>query len=331
VAGAAAVAALGPSAHGRAEPSRTALVAAAVPAPAALPADWAWTATREGLVPAWVRSAAARITIAVVDTGADVSVPALSRKTAETWDVTSGSDAVGDTLGHGTFVASIAAGSTPTVGFGGAARLMIVRANAGGTGFSDADEAAAIVWAVDHGANIVNLSLGGPQTSQVERDAIAYALGKGVLLVAAAGNDEQDGNPVTYPAALIGRAGLVVGASDATGERASFSGTGSYVDVLAPGVDVLGALSRDEPDGLFRPVDGLGGTTGYGTGTGTSFAAPEVAGAAALVMAANPQLDAAEVAEVLEQTASGDGRWTRDDAFGTVDVAAAVRLALAER
>jgi subtilisin family serine protease len=323
----AAVALLPGWAHGgRVE--RSATIAASGPPTAAAP-GWSWSVTHEDLVPAWLRAAASRITIAIVDTGADTTAPALTGRATQTWDVTSDTPAARDTVGHGTFVASIAGGSTSTVGFGGDARLMIVRANRGSTDFSDADEAKAITWAVDHGANIVNLSIGGPETSQVEHDAIEYALSKGVLLVAAAGNLAQDGNPLVYPAALIGRAGLVVGAADASGRRAPFSSTGPYVDLLAPGVDMVGALSATAPRGLFARARGLGLPGAYGYGTGTSFAAPVVAGAAALVMAADPMLDAAGVARVLEQTASGDGRWTRDLGFGNVDVAAAVELALA--
>jgi subtilisin family serine protease len=306
---------------------RTTAVAAVVP-PASVAPGWSWTATREDLIPAGVRAAASRITIAIVDTGADTSVPALAAKSAQTWDVTTDTPTARDTVGHGTFVASIAGGSAATIGFGGDVRLEIVRANRDGTEFSDADEAKAITWAVDHGANIVNLSIGGAETSPVERDAIEYALSRGVLLVAAAGNLAQEGDPPTYPAALIGRAGLVVGAADASGRRARFSSTGPYVDVLAPGVDVVGALAATAPPSLFARASGLGLPGAYGYGTGTSFAAPAVAGAAALVMAANPMLDAAGVARVLEQTASGHGRWTRDLAYGTVDVAAAVDLAL---
>jgi serine protease len=134
---------------------------------------------------------------------------------------------------------------------------------------------------------------------------------------------------MTYPAALIGRAGLVVGAADSSGRRAPFSSTGTYVDVLAPGVDVVGALATTAPAGLFARARGLALPGAYGYGTGTSFAAPVVSGAAALVMAADPMLDAAGVARVLEQSASGHGRWTRDLAYGDVDVAAAVQLALA--
>jgi subtilisin family serine protease len=267
----------------------------------------------------------------VIDTGADLLAPSLAAKSPMTWNVVDGGGTVHDAVGHGTFVASLAAGAVSGAsgmsGFGGDARLMIVQANRGATEFTDLDEANAIVWAVDHGANIVNLSLGGPQTSQVERNAISYATQHGVLLVAAAGNSAEQGNSTVYPAALIGTTGLVVGASTTLGARASFSTTGSYVDVLAPGVDVLGALATGISSTYFRPVALPGAIGGYAYGSGTSYAAPEVAGAAALVWAANPSLDAAGVAATLEGTAAGQGVWTKDLAFGTVDVAAAVQRA----
>jgi serine protease len=278
---------------------------------------WQWTATHSDAVPAWVHEAARNVTIAVVDTGADLLTPSLAGRSAATWNVTTSTPTVQDTVGHGTFVASLAAG------FGGEARLMIVQANRGDTLFSDIDEADAIVYAVDHGANIINLSLGGPQTSFIERNAIDYATEHGVLLVAAAGNAGDEGNPTIYPAALIGRSGLVVGASTPAGTRASFSTTGRYVDVLAPGVGVLGALATGVSTSYFTPS----GVSGLGFGTGTSYAAPEVAGAAALVWAARPTLTAQDVAAVIETTASNQGLWTKELAFGTVDVGAAVQLA----
>jgi len=297
---------------------------------AAIP-EWQWTATHADLVPSWVQDAATNVTIAVVDTGADVLAPTIAAKKPITWNVASGTSTVHDNVGHGTFVASLAAGgiSDPAgmLGFGGQAQLMIVQANRGGAGFTDVDEANAIVYAVDHGANIVNLSLGGPQTSATERGAIDYATSHGVLLVAAAGNSAEQGNPVMYPAALIGRSGLVVGAAGADGTRASFSTMGKYVDVLAPGVDVLGALATGISSGFFTPAVTPGASGEYGYGSGTSYATPEVAGAAALVWAANPKLDAAGVAATIEGTASGDGAWTTDLAFGNMNVAAAVASA----
>jgi hypothetical protein len=183
--------------------------------------EWQWTAVHADLVPTWVKQAARNITIAIVDTGADVLAPSLAAKSPVTWDIVNGVSTVHDVVGHGTFVASLAGGTTSDPagmsGFGGEARLMIVQANRGGAGFSDIDEANAIVWAVNHGANIINLSLGGAQTSLVERNAIDYATQRGVLLVAAAGNSAEQGNPTVYPAALLGAAGLVVGASSAAG------------------------------------------------------------------------------------------------------------------
>lgn len=293
--------------------------------------EWQWNAVHADLVPAWVQQAASRITIAIVDTGADVLVPSIAAKSPVTWNVANGASTVHDAVGHGTFVASLAAGTISDAngmsGFGGDARLMIVQANRGGTGFSDIDESAAIVWAVDNGANIINLSLGGAQTSQVERNAIDYATQHGVLLVAAAGNSAEEGNPVVYPAALIGSSGLVVGASNPAGARASFSTTGAYVDVLAPGVNVLGALASGISSSFFTPVATPGANGAYGYGSGTSYASPETAGAAALVWAANPSLDAAGVAATLEGTAASQGVWTKDLAFGTIDVAAAVQNA----
>lgn len=290
--------------------------------------DWQWNATDQDLVPSWVRAAASSITIAVVDTGADVAAPSIAAKDPVTWNVATGRAAVSDAVGHGTFVASLAAGAaddeTGVAGFGGDARLMVVQANRGSSAFSDVDEARAIVWAVDNGARIVNLSIAGASTSPVERAAIRYATARGVLLVAAAGNAARDGNPRIYPAALIGRSGLVVGAATRRGTRASFSSTGRYVDVLAPGVNVLGALSTDVGSTrLFAPAS----IASYGYGSGTSYAAPEVAGAAALVWAANPLLDAAAVATLISGTTSQAGVWSSDLAFGNLDVAAAVARA----
>lgn len=297
-----------------------------LPATVSVLPEWQWSAAHEDVVPDWVEQAASKVTIAIVDTGADLTVPSLAAKTPTSWNVVTDDTAVSDAVGHGTFVASLAGGAM--LGFGGNAQLMIVQANHGGTGFSDLDEANAIVYAVDHGANIVNLSIGGSETSTVEQYAISYAISKGVLLVAAAGNAAQDGNPTMYPAALIGRNGLVVGASDPSGRRAAFSSTGRWVDLLAPGVNVLGALAPNAEAGLFAVASTPGASGAYGYGTGTSYSAPEVAGAAALVMAANPSLGAAGVAQTLEQTASGKGSWTKARAFGLLNVGAAVQRAL---
>jgi subtilisin family serine protease len=292
--------------------------------------EWQYRATRANLVPASVRRAAAAITIAVVDTGADVSAPDIAAKHPVTHDAVTGSGAVADTIGHGTFVSSLAAGSPVHgvfAGFGGDARLMIVQANSDANDFTDATEAAAIVWAVDHGANILNLSLGGPDTSQAEQDALDYATQHGVLIVAAAGNGGSHADGPTYPAALLGPNGIAVGASTRSGARASFSTPASYVSLLAPGVDVLGSLSSTAPRSSYPHAHVGSGIGLFGYGTGTSYAAPEVAGAAALVWAANPSLTAAQVVQLLEGTATQARTHAEGDGSGVLDVAAAVAAA----
>lgn len=302
--------------------------------------QWQYFATHTDEVPAPVLRAAAAITVAVVDTGADLTVPDLAAKAATGFNVRTQVAAVDDPNGHGTFVASLAAGSVTNdegiAGGAGDAKLIVVQAGGPDGSFNDVQEAAAIVWAVDNGARVVNLSFGGPDTSTTERKAIDYAVARDVLLVAAVGNDHDSGNPTQYPAALLqppgsngaGGAGLAVGASNPSGGRASFSNTGTYLSLVAPGENVFGAISGSASASRWPHVPLPGSRAGlYGYASGTSFATPQVAGAAALVLAANPTLSAAAVADILEQTASGQGSWNEDVGFGVLDVAAAVRRA----
>jgi len=294
--------------------------------------EWEFPATHSNLVPTWVQRAAANVTVAVIDTGADLTAPDLAAKSPLAYSVITDDGAVTDAVGHGTFVASIAAGAVGSEtffsGFGGNAQLMIIQANDDANDFTDANEAAGIVWAVDHGARIINLSLGGLQTSQVEQDALDYATAHGALIVAAGGNDGQTGNDSTYPAALLGANGLAVGASTASGKRAAFSTAATYISIAAPGVNVLGAVSSASSPSLYPRVKMPAGTTGlYGYGSGTSYSTAEVSGAAALVWAANPSLTAAQVVQTLEQTASQNGTWNTGLGYGVLNVAAAVASA----
>lgn len=238
---------------------------------------------------AMLASVALQPTIAVVDTGADVRVPALAASRPALYDVRSRSRDVRDLNGHGTRVAALIAGENPQ------APLLIIRAGSSSGAFSDANEAAAIRYAVDHGARIVNLSLGGARTSALERAAVRYAIDRGALVVAAAGDDYA--SRPEYPAALLGAGGLAVAAVTRDGARAPFSNTGPWVSIAAPGEE------------------------------GTSFAAPLVSAAAAQVWAANPRLTARRVAAILEATASGHGRRTDELGFGVLDAAAAVARA----
>jgi len=229
------------------------------------------------------------VTVAVVDTGANVEAPVIAAKHPSTYDIRTRSRDVADTNGHGTQVASIIARE------GGSSRLLVVRAGSSSGAFTDANEAAGIRYAVEHGARIINLSLGGPRTSAVERAAVRYALAHNVLVIAAAGDDYA--NRPEYPAALLGSGGLAVAAVGDNGSRALFSNTGPWVSIAARGAD------------------------------GTSFAAPRVAAAAARVWQANPRLTARQVVRILEQTASGGGARNDELGFGVVDVARALAAA----
>ena len=306
---------------------------------AGVPYEWQYTAARVDQVPDSVLRAAAGIKIAVIDTGVDLRQPDIAAKNPQVYSVIhpkNRSD-VRDYYGHGTFVASLAAGSVTNgegiAGFGGDAQLLCVQVAHPDGSISDVDEAAGIVYAVKHGAKIINLSLGGLEPSALETRAVRYAQRYGVLIVAAAGNEFRDGNPVEYPAALLqpkgsdgrGGSGLSVGASTQKGDRAYFSNTGSYISLAAPGDSVFAALSGySDWSRLSLPGSNAGI---YGFSSGTSFSAPEVAGAAALVWAANPALTARQVATVLKQTASGRGTWNPSLGFGVLDAAAAVALA----
>ena len=312
-------------------------------APIAIAApEWQYRVTRADAVPDTVLRAASAISLAVIDTGADLTAPDIAAKSPLTYNTRTGTADVRDTNGHGTFVASLAAGSVTNddgiAGAGGDVRLMVVKSGSASGAFTDMDEAAAIMYAVDHGAKILNLSVGGPSTSSTERRAIAYAVRRGALIVAAVGNEHERGNPVEYPAALLqpvgtngaGGTGLTVTASTSAGGRASFANTGSWVSLAAPGENVFGAVSPLSSPSLYPRTALTGAKSGlYGYGSGTSFAAPQVAGAAALVWAANPALTAQQVALILKETASGAGRWTPELGFGIVDAAAAVARAQA--
>lgn len=239
------------------------------------------------------------VTIAVVDSGIDVQHPDLSGKIAGTYNAHTGTSDITDTVGHGTFVAGVAAAATDNdIGIAGAGyntRILGVKiADAHGV-ISIDDEAAGIRWAVNHGANIINLSIGGPDPSPLERRAIEYAQAKNVLVVAAAGNAHNAAKQ--YPAAYPGV--LAVGATNTSRDtRASFSSYGSWVDLAAPGV---GIYSTTVPDGTTA----FPSASAYAYGDGTSFAAALVSGAAALVDAKNPTLSAPEVRAILVDSAHG--------------------------
>jgi subtilisin family serine protease len=214
-----------------------------------------------------------------------------------------------DELGHGTFVAGIAAAATNNpgshidgtyegiAGMGGASGLMAVRVlDAGGSG--DAfNIVSGIRYAVNNGASVINLSLAyASAPSEQDRlmlcDAIGYAQANDVVVVGASGNGSSL-TTVSYPAACPGA--LAVGASTETDERATFSNAGSRLDLVAPGQGIFSTM---------WPGDSAYGYYGrLATGNGTSFAAPHVAGAAALIRSLRRDLREAEVRNLLLRNA----------------------------
>ena len=246
---------------------------------------------------AWdVHPGDATVKIAVVDSGVDVSHPDLVGRVSDTYNaVDSGTD-VTDSVGHGTFVAGVAAATgNNSIGVAGAsmgASVMAVKvADSAGQIWSDA-EAAGIDWAADHGAKVINLSLGSDTPTQVESDAVAYAQGKGVLVVAAAGNDgaTTPSYPAAYPQVVA------VGATDAAGHRADFSEYGSWVTVGAPGVGIT-STTPTAGSTFFKPS--------YDSGDGTSFSSPIVAAEAALLWSMRPAVSAADVRAAIVDSAHG--------------------------
>jgi subtilisin family serine protease len=222
------------------------------------------------------------VKVAIVDTGVDLDHPDLVNRILPGHDFVNNDAVAQDDEGHGTMVAGLAAAETGNgIGIAGAAWnasiLPVKVLDATGAGY-DFDVANGIAWAADNGAQVINLSLGGPWSSVTLYDAINYARSNGAVVVAAAGND---GAPVfSYPAAY---ADVAVAATDASGDSAWFSNSGYWVDLSAPGIDVTST-------GLAA-----GPTDAYAKGSGTSFASPIVAGIVALVRAQHPEWSQAQV------------------------------------
>jgi subtilisin family serine protease len=224
-------------------------------------------------------------------------------------------------------------------GFGGATHVIAVHAGNQGY-FLDTSVALALTKLVALGARIVNLSLGGyVPSAPILVDAIHLAAANGVLLVAAAGNSRR---AVAWPAADLQPAGgarsfgLAVGASTAAGGLADFSNSGTHLSLVAPGAydgDCSGVLvalpaSIELGEPCFANWFGDGGAR-YGEVKGTSFAAPEVAGIAALIWAARPELTNYQVADIIKESARhGGSDWTPTIGCGVLDAGAALELAL---
>ncbi|MHB9028241.1 MAG: S8 family serine peptidase [Candidatus Latescibacterota bacterium] len=238
-----------------------------------------------------------------------------------------------DDDGHGTHVAGTIAQSTNNglgtagVTFDCCAIMPIKVLDNTGSG-SYAAISHGIVWAADHGAKVINMSLGGGSPSSTLESALRYAYSKGVTIVAAAGNN---GYPmVSYPAAYDEYV-IAVGATRYDNQKAGYSSYGSSLDLVAPGGDIVIDQNRDGfGDGImqntFNPNTQDVSDFGYWFFQGTSMAAPHVAGAAALLYAQQDTLSPDDVRDLLQSTARDLGNRGRDDVFGygLIDIHAAL-------
>ena len=265
---------------------------------------------------AWDVTTGTGAVIAVLDSGVAAGHEDLAGGVLAGYDAIDGDTDSADVHGHGTLVAGIAAArgnnKRGIAGTAYGAKILPVRVlDSTGHG-TDEVIAEGIRWAVTKGADVINLSLGGPEVAPVLRSAIVNAVAAGVVVVTAAGNDGTE-TPF-YPAAYAPEiAGMVaVGATDDAGSLTSFSSWGSWVSLTAPGWSVVG------------PARG----GGYATGSGTSFAAPQVSGAAALLVAQNKARTPAQVEKDLVSTARDAGPRGVDSfyGYGVLDAAAAVTL-----
>ncbi|MEM8767538.1 MAG: S8 family serine peptidase [Pseudomonadota bacterium] len=253
------------------------------------------------------------------------------------WNFVEGNNNPWDHSGHGTHIAGIIAACTDNglgiAGVDGNARIMPLKvANFTGQARSSA-VAAAIYYAVDQGARVINLSLGSELVTELEIAAAEYAADKDVLIVVSAGNRGLSTANSGY-ASLPGV--LVVGASDPSGGRAGFSNFGDRLAVLAPGVEVL-SLRAEDTDfvGLSDPLDYdegaafVGDKDAYYRASGTSFSAAMVSGLASRLLANRPTLDAAAVRRILEQSAIDVGEPGVDQlsGYGRVDYVRALAAA----
>ncbi|WP_443059730.1 type VII secretion-associated serine protease mycosin [Streptomyces sp. NBC_00443] len=281
---------------------------------------------------AWQTTKGKGITVAVLDTGVEADHPDLAGNVLEGKDMVGFGAERGDRAWarHGTAMAGIVAGHGHGAGNGDGvmgiapeAKILPVRVI-----LEDGDPARAkarssrgnalaegIRWAADHGADVINLSLGDDSKSAHpeagEDEAVQYALKKGSVVVASAGNGGEKGDHISYPAAYPGV--IAATAVDKFGTRASFSTRRWYATVSAPGVNVVIA----DPDRK------------YYEGWGTSAAAAFVSGAVALVKSAHPGLTPAQIKKLLEDTARNAPADGRDDSrgYGFIDPAAAIKEA----
>jgi len=267
-------------------------------------AEYAWSHTKSGK----------GVVVAVLDTGVQLSEDLNPQQVLEgeafesgRWDV--------DPVGHGTHVAGTIAQWTNNgkgvTGVAKDAKILPVKVLSDQGFGSHANITAGILWAVDQGAQVINMSLGGPTPSKVMEEAIEYAIENGVVVVAAAGNDGR--RQISYPAGYEGVSSVAAVGPD--GKRSFFSNYGDSVDISAPGGN-----TRDfgEAGGILQAAC-RNSRCDYYAFQGTSMASPHVAGAAAILLSEG--LRPENVLEVLKTRDKHD----QDFGYGIIDLKASLQ------
>jgi subtilisin family serine protease len=231
------------------------------------------------------------VVIAVIDTGVDSGHPDLAGILVDERNFTSGP--LRDTKGHGTHVIGIiAAVRNNRIGISGVCQSRKIMSLKALGPYNGPGYYRAIRYATDNGGQVINLSLGGSY-DPTEELLVRRALRRGAVVVAAMGNEFEEGNPTSYPAAIDGV--IAVGASTEVDRRASFSNTGRHIDLVAPGVNILSTVPTYPSE--------LAETEFYDSWPGTSMATPFVAATAALLLSRRPRATVARVRRALTRGA----------------------------
>ena len=301
-----------------------------------------WAFKKLGLPLSLPKDKLAPVIVAVIDSGLDIKHPYIKPENIWVnhginddpdfpddligWNFSANNNNVWDDNGHGTFVAGIILAVNP------AARIMPLKAmNRFGAGPSSA-MSSAIIYAVDHGAQVINLSVGAKGLSQIQQAVVDYARRHGVLIVAAAGNEGVD--TAGYgPAGLTGV--LTVAATDQNDKKPPFGNWGQQVALAAPGVDIVSLRARWTDFVLvatagkdYKPGENIVQSDKWlFRATGTSFAAPFVTGAASLLMSLNPNLTGRQAERMLVGTADDieSPGWDQFTGTGRLNIARAMQ------
>lgn len=278
-----------------------------------------WGLGAANFIDAWrTTRGASTVSVCMLDTGIEASHPDLAANVWKSKSGVAGHDArlnptgPADDVGHGTHVAGIlAAVQANGLGVTGAAREKVQAVKVmGPTGGTEADLARGLVWCGKNGARIASMSLHIDAPSPTVERAVNYARGRGLLIIAAAGND---GGDVRYPAAYAGV--LAVGAVTPSGEAAGFSNRGAALDIVAPGWKIVSTMTGGK----------------YASGSGTSAAVPFVAAAAALAWEVNPRLTNSGVETALKTSARDFGAAGNDPIYGAGALNAGAAVAMAKQ